>query len=547
MKRHFQTVGVRNWAGDDLVELQSEPLAALDAFFSEYGPCVLQGCEITESADGAGTFDIAPGLVVLEADNQADGTHRAMVMPFPGAAGVALPLYLIPAVETLTDVYADGKSKPVAYAYTAQAAGVDPGEAVPHLTLTAEGGSRFVDAVQDAGHRFISDDERAKWNRILDQAKAYADSVAEVGSEAALRNAKEYTDAREVTILAAADTKDESTLRTAKEYADRIVAALAGSAPELMDTLGELAAALGNDPNFSATVMQMISERVTTEAMEEALAGAILGKGMDAELDTRDVGTGFQYYKEESGLLGPFLSFGHSGYIVQITDGYTDWQNENQKIKFRVRNGDNNTWSNWFSFWHSGNFNPNQVLKADGWYAVAKLNEDQMAQIGNQVAVISYNGMGGLLVSFSAQASPAPLQFFLDDYSDNASLKWRHGVDASRFSNPNFRTIWDSGNLKPTYYAQIGPQGNIVSKSANWIHSVTWRSDGYGVQCYIVPKLPVNLSTAHVTKVHAQGNTFHGEAPVVFDELSDGAICVAIPNQDGRGDTSFFNISIQGA
>ena len=38
MKRHFQTVGVRNWAGDDLVELQSEPLAALDAFFSECGP-----------------------------------------------------------------------------------------------------------------------------------------------------------------------------------------------------------------------------------------------------------------------------------------------------------------------------------------------------------------------------------------------------------------------------------------------------------------------------------------------------------------------------
>lgn len=271
MKRQTQTVGVRNWAGDDLVSLQSETLKALDAFFAEYGPCVIQGCEITVSADGSGTYDVAEGLVALMADDQQGG-QRVMVMPFAGAEGVALPLYLTAAVETISEEYGDGKVKPIAYSYKATAVGAEPGEDVPYLTLTEAGGNRFVDVVQDEGHRFITDNERAKWNAILQQAKEYADSVAATGSAAALRSAKEYTDQREEAILAEVDTRDDEMLKAAKAYVETVLAAYVGSAPETLDTLQELAAALGNDPNFSATVMQMIGERVTTEAMNNALA-----------------------------------------------------------------------------------------------------------------------------------------------------------------------------------------------------------------------------------------------------------------------------------
>ncbi|WP_294596315.1 hypothetical protein [uncultured Rikenella sp.] len=97
-----------------------------------------------------------------------------------------------------------------------------------------------------------------------DAAQNAAVREAAIKAEAALRNAKEYTDAREVAILASADSKDADTLQRAKTYADQIVAALAGSAPETLDTLQELAAALGDDPNFAATVMQLIGDRVKT-------------------------------------------------------------------------------------------------------------------------------------------------------------------------------------------------------------------------------------------------------------------------------------------
>ena len=41
-----------------------------------------------------------------------------------------------------------------------------------------------------------------------------------------------------------------------------------GTAPSALDTLEELATALGNDPNFSATVIKQINERVTRGELE---------------------------------------------------------------------------------------------------------------------------------------------------------------------------------------------------------------------------------------------------------------------------------------
>ena len=404
MKRQTQTVGVRKWAGDDLVSLQSETLKALDAFFAEYGPCVIQGCEITVSADGGGTYDVAAGLVALTADDQ-QGAQRVMVMPFAGATGVALPLYLTAAVETITEAYGDGKVKPIAYVFTAQAVGADPGAEVPHLTLTETGGNRFVDVVQDENHRFISDNERAKWNAILQQAKEYADSVSATGSEAALRSAKEYTDQREVAILAAVDTRDAQTLKTAKAYADTIVAALAGTAPETLDTLQELAAALGNDPNFSATVMQMIGERVTTEAMNAALAkylplagGNVTGNLTVGNKSVWHAGNfdpskkvSVTTYKSNGtdlnqlNIIGSysgekFVNAPDQGWLFIVHLQYNDISNWKSQVAYSFglynnsnriwhRSGMNNAdWSPWVEILHSGNFDPSKKLTiAEGW------------------------------------------------------------------------------------------------------------------------------------------------------------------------------------
>jgi hypothetical protein len=60
-----------------------------------------------------------------------------------------------------------------------------------------------------------------------------------------------------------AQAKADSALASAKNYTDTKVAGVVNSAPEALDTLYELAEALGNDPNFATTVMTEIGTKET--------------------------------------------------------------------------------------------------------------------------------------------------------------------------------------------------------------------------------------------------------------------------------------------
>jgi hypothetical protein len=54
----------------------------------------------------------------------------------------------------------------------------------------------------------------------------------------------------------------ESDVSSIQNYVDYLLAELVGTAPNALDTLWELANALGNDPNFAATVANKIGEKV---------------------------------------------------------------------------------------------------------------------------------------------------------------------------------------------------------------------------------------------------------------------------------------------
>ncbi|MEG1573423.1 MAG: hypothetical protein RR328_07730, partial [Bacteroidales bacterium] len=82
MKEHVQQPGVRKYAGDDLIELQSEPLKAIQTLFKEYPPCVVQGCEV--EALNAGTYAVTPGLLSLQGLDAA-GVPCHKLVPFEGA------------------------------------------------------------------------------------------------------------------------------------------------------------------------------------------------------------------------------------------------------------------------------------------------------------------------------------------------------------------------------------------------------------------------------------------------------------------------------
>lgn len=96
----------------------------------------------------------------------------------------------------------------------------------------------------------------------------------------AVTTANAYTDTRESAITTAyqayADQAELDAVATANAYTDQEVAALVDSSPAALDTLNELAAALGDDPNFATTVSTNIgtkADKTTTITAGTGLSG----------------------------------------------------------------------------------------------------------------------------------------------------------------------------------------------------------------------------------------------------------------------------------
>jgi hypothetical protein len=102
-----------------------------------------------------------------------------------------------------------------------------------------------------------------------DNAVIYADGLAgnydAAGSATtAENNAKSYADGLAVNYDAAgaAATAESNAITSANGYTDTAVANLVDSAPALLDTLNELAAAINDDANFASTIGTSIGEKV---------------------------------------------------------------------------------------------------------------------------------------------------------------------------------------------------------------------------------------------------------------------------------------------
>lgn len=174
MKRHVQTTGVRNWSGDAFVELQREPLMALEAVLQDLGDCIVQGCQVSRREDG--TYDVSSGYVALQGIDRGvmgdQSAQRILLMPFAGVQGVAMPMYIVPQETVVNRVYNDGASKPIAYVWQAVYSTSQP-EAGGYVTLTAAGGRSWRDAMQDATHRMVSDAKINAWDAKADKSGTY--------------------------------------------------------------------------------------------------------------------------------------------------------------------------------------------------------------------------------------------------------------------------------------------------------------------------------------------------------------------------------------
>ena len=159
-----------------------------------------------------------------------------------------------------------------------------------------------------------------------------------------------------------------------KAAIDAAIAALVASAPGVLNTLDELAAALGDDPNFATTITTALATKLNSSAYTAAdvlskLTGVDgAGSGLDADLlDGLQAAafaklSGHQIFANTIGIDGDLMRLGHSGGYGRVSV----WSGSAyvERIAFPavgdviVHDG-----TNWRALWHAGNFTP--ANKAD--------------------------------------------------------------------------------------------------------------------------------------------------------------------------------------
>lgn len=75
---------------------------------------------------------------------------------------------------------------------------------------------------------------------------------------------KKYTDDSQSAQNTVIDDKLQKLKKTMENYSDHNVSELIGGAPEVLNTLYELSNALGNDPNFSTTIMNILGQKLNS-------------------------------------------------------------------------------------------------------------------------------------------------------------------------------------------------------------------------------------------------------------------------------------------
>jgi hypothetical protein len=120
-------------------------------------------------------------------------------------------------------------------------------------------------AAAEASANSYTDDEISDLDLAL---KAYADQA----ESDAVTSANSYTDGRETAITTAYEAYADQAEVDAKAYADQKVTDLIGGAPGILDTLNELAAAIGDDADFITTIEGQIALKADLTYVNDELS-----------------------------------------------------------------------------------------------------------------------------------------------------------------------------------------------------------------------------------------------------------------------------------
>ena len=339
---------------------------------------------------------------------------------------------------------------------------------------------------------------------------------------------------------------DQTVLTSAESYTDQKIADVVDGSPEALDTLYELAKALGDDSNFATTVMDQIGQKLPTTTFENFIDNKAWTKDNLTKLsqlinniNSIKAGTRVKSMDVNLASLSSYLRYDLFDANTtgtkpgNLTTGFLltfSWDNGGWGAQIAISNGNidgaiflrtikdsesDKIWGPWVKVWDSGNFNPDNKFG---------LNATQLSDLNNAPNNAFFVG------AYNAANAPVADSWsngFTIAYGNNPDFQkqfcyagdkgWMRGRDGVNWGT--WRQIYDSGNLGNATTSKAG-----LMSAADKTKLDGLSGGGLNIPAYIFPGDPSKLdSSASSTNI----TSILGTAIDLLDAFNNGRVFIS--------------------
>lgn len=310
---------------------------------------------------------------------------------------------------------------------------------------------------------------------VRDMVDAISDEIASGGG----RVSQDQLDQTVKDITKSYGIADQTVLTSAESYTDQKIADVVDGSPEALDTLYELAKALGDDPNFATTVMDQIGQKLPTTTFENFIDNKAWTKdnltklsqlinninsikagtrveSMDVNLASISSYLEYDLFDNNTtgtkppGLTTGFLltfSWDNGGWGAQIatSDGNVDGAIFLRTIK---ASESDKIWGPWVSLYNTANFNPDSKLNYNGFNG--DLNTISTSGLYRLVSGCtntpnSGSSQGCHIIHINWDTNAAHQLYF--EYYGSMFYRYKHGGEWS-----DWKRVWTEFEFNPDNY-----------------------------------------------------------------------------------------------
>lgn len=286
---------------------------------------------------------------------------------------------------------------------------------------------------------------------------------------------------------------DQTVLTSAESYTDQKIADVVDGAPEALDTLYELAKALGDDSNFATTVMDQIGQKLPTTTFENFIDNKAWTKdnltklsqlinninsikagtrveSMDVNLASISSYLEYDLFDNNTtgtkppGLTTGFLltfSWDNGGWGAQIatSDGNVDGAIFLRTIK---ASESDKIWGPWVSLYNTANFNPDSKLNYNGFKG--DLNTVGTSGIYRLLSSCTNtpnigSSQGSHIIHTNWDTNAAHQLYF--EYYGSMFYRYKHGGEWS-----DWKRVWTQFEFNPDNYLPLS--GGVMSARGSY-------------------------------------------------------------------------------